>query len=146
MKRRNRKRLTLLAGVLALVSLAAAAPELRHQIRIWLKLREDFESLGRQKYKHRETGIVFTRVDESLTSESLFLVGLDPGGSTYIVFWPLQSTGGLELKNWRETFKDPGFSIPMDEQRRQTQQAGYIFVPKVGDIRWHHTRIVYTLR
>ena len=139
------RRLALLAGILAAMSLSTAAFALRDEIRIWFNLRENFESLGREKYKHGETGIVFTRVDEFLISESLFLVGLDPGGSTYIIFWPLQSTGALERKNWQETFKDPGFSIPMEELRRQAQ-PGYIFTPKAGDIHWHYTHIVYNIR
>ena len=119
------RRLALLAGVLALVSLAVAAPALRDEIKIWFKLREDFESLRGGMYRHRGTWTLFTRVDGFLISVSPFNVTID-GDSSYHVILTVRRNDAPESSYPRDIFDDPRFSIPTVEQWIQAKQSGNI--------------------
>ena len=118
------RRLALLAGVLAVVSLAAAASTLREEIRIWVKLRQDFERLGRGKYKHRETGVVFNRVDGFLVSELQYIIVLGPRSCQ--VLWKVEKMDPIRLRDWRDIFQDSGFAFPTEKQWRRAKQVGHI--------------------
>ena len=136
------KRLALLSGVLAV---AVAAWPIGNEVLIWFKFREDFESLGEGMYKHLETGVVFTRVDEFLISESQFFVALPGRSSSCRVFWPARENRAMELRDWQDIFKDPGFSIPTEKQWERAKQAGYNGVLEGERVRFLYP-LVYNLR